>query len=63
MRLRVGRPGVELLAEPFQAEARVLAELGPGDEVEILELEDPWVKVQTPLGDSGWIDAAALSAT
>ena len=37
-----------------------LTTLIAGDEVEIQDLEEPWVRVVTPLGSTGWLRTASL---
>ena len=60
MRLVVRDPQCELYDKPEAGEASVLAELASGDEVEVLDLVEPWVRVQTPQGHAGWIRSASL---
>jgi hypothetical protein len=60
MRLVVTDSRCELYDQPDANDAWVLAELGAGDEVEILDIAEPWVKVETPLGHAGWIRSTSL---
>ena len=59
MRLAVTTDRAELLDQPSEVGV-VLTTLIAGDEVEIQDLQDPWVRVLTPLGATGWISSASL---
>jgi hypothetical protein len=60
MRLIVEATGSALLDQPNQDVGVVLATLVAGDEVEVQDLEDPWVRVVTPVGATGWIRGESL---
>ena len=59
MRLAITADETELLDQPGDVGV-ILGTLIFGDEVEIQDLEDPWVRVLTPLGATGWIPSASL---
>ena len=59
MRLSVAADQTELLHHP-DAFGVALTTLIAGDEVEILDIEEPWVRVVTPLGSTGWLRTASL---
>ena len=59
MRLAVGSHRTELLDQPGDFGV-VLATLIAGDEVEIQDIEEPWLRVVTPLGTTGWLHSASL---
>lgn len=59
MRLAIGSDESELLDQPGDAGV-ALATLRAGDEVEILDIQEPWLRVVTPLGQHGWIRSDAL---
>jgi hypothetical protein len=61
MRLLVGATGGDLLDQPSDEVGVLLTTLVEGDEVEIQDLADPWVRVLTSLGSSGWMRSEALS--
>lgn len=52
---------VQLLDRPDEALGVPHGELNSGDEVEVLERDDIWTRVQTPTGRSGWIPAMTLA--
>jgi hypothetical protein len=60
MRLALGARGSDLRDQPNEEVGVVLATLLGGDEVEIQDLEESWVRVLTPLGTSGWIRAESV---
>jgi hypothetical protein len=53
---------VQLLDRPDEALGVPHAELNSGDEIEVLERDDIWTRVQTPTGRSGWIPAMTLAS-
>jgi hypothetical protein len=53
---------VQLLDRPDEALGIPHAELNSGDEVEVLERDDIWTRVQTPTGRAGWIPAMPLAS-
>jgi hypothetical protein len=59
MRLAIAADQTELLDQPG-AFGAVLTTLIAGDEVEIQDIEEPWVRVVTPLGSTGWLRTASL---
>jgi outer membrane biosynthesis protein TonB len=59
MRLTVTADETELLDQPGESGV-LLSTLIFGDEIEVQDLEDQWVRVLTPLGATGWIPAASL---
>ena len=59
MRLAVGAEQTELIDQPSDLGV-VLTTLVAGDEVEIQDIEEPWVRVVTPLGSTGWLRTASL---
>jgi hypothetical protein len=59
MRLAVGAARAELIDQPSDLGV-VLTTLEAGDEVEIQDIEEPWVRVVTPLGSTGWLRTASL---
>lgn len=59
MRLSVTADQTELLDQPSDVGV-VLATLVAGDEVEVQDLAEPWVRVVTPSGATGWIPSASL---
>jgi hypothetical protein len=59
MRLAVTAAQTDLLDQPSDLGV-TLTTLSTGDEVEIQELEEPWVRVVTPLGSTGWLRTASL---
>jgi len=59
MRLAVGSHRTELLDQPGDFGV-VLATLFAGDEVEIQDIAEPWLRVVTPLGTTGWLRSASL---
>ena len=61
MRLAVGPRGSELLDHPSDEAGAVLATLVAGDEVEVQDVEEPWLLVATPLGATGWIRSESLA--
>jgi hypothetical protein len=63
MRLVIRYDGVDILDQRNEAYARTLAQLGTGDEVEILELDEPWAFVRTPHGVEGWLPTMAIGVT
>lgn len=63
MRLVVRYDGVELLDLPNEAYAQILTQLGTGDEVEILEVDEPWTQVLTPAGQTGWLPTMAIGGS
>lgn len=62
MRLVVRYDGVALLSQPNEAYADVLTEMGTGDEVEILDIDEPWARVLTPRGIEGWLPTMTIGA-
>jgi hypothetical protein len=60
LRLVVETPASALLDQPNEQVGVVLATLIAGDDVEVQDLEESWVRVTTPLGSSGWIRAESL---
>jgi hypothetical protein len=61
-RLVVRYDHVEVFDEPNDAYARTLAEVGTGDEVEIVELAETWAFVRTPHGVTGWLPTMTIGA-
>jgi hypothetical protein len=61
-RLVVRYDHVEVLDQPNEAYARTLAEVGTGDEVEIVELAETWALVRTPHGVTGWLPTMTIGA-
>lgn len=59
MRLALGGQPAELYGQPDDFSV-VLTTLVPGDEVEIQDIEEPWIRVLTPMGATGWIRSASL---
>lgn len=59
MRLAVGSDESQLLDQPGDAGV-ALGTLRTGDEVEIEDIQEPWIRVVTPLGQHGWIRSDAL---
>lgn len=59
MRLSVTADQTELLDQPSDVGV-VLAALVAGDEIEVQDLAEPWVRVLTPSGATGWIPSASL---
>jgi hypothetical protein len=59
MRLAVTVGAAELLDQPSDLGVS-LTTLVAGDEVEIKDLEEPWVRVVTAAGSTGWLRAATL---
>ena len=59
MRLAVGADRTELIDQPSDLGV-VLTTLVAGDEVEVQDIEEPWVRVLTPLGSTGWLRTASL---
>jgi hypothetical protein len=59
MRLVIAADQTELLDQPSDLGV-VLTTLIAGDEVEIQDIEEPWVRVVTPLGSTGWLRTASL---
>jgi hypothetical protein len=53
---------VQLLDRPDEALGAPHDELNSGDEVEVLERDDIWTRVQTPTGRAGWIPAMTLAS-
>lgn len=53
---------VQLLDRPDEALGIPQGELDSGDEVEVLERDDIWTRVQTPTGRAGWIPAMTLAS-
>lgn len=53
---------VQLLDRPDEALGIPQAELNAGDEVEVLERDDIWTRVQTPAGRAGWVPAMTLTS-
>jgi hypothetical protein len=51
---------VQLLDRPDEALGIPQGELNAGDEVEVLERDDIWTRVQTPSGRAGWVPAMTL---
>lgn len=62
MRLVVRYDNVALLNQPNDSFGEVLTELGSGDEVEILDIDEPWARVLTPRGVEGWVQTMAIGA-
>ena len=62
MRQSLRYDGALLLNVPSETYATPITEMGTGDEVEVLEVADEWVRVRTPWGDEGWVVAMALGA-
>jgi hypothetical protein len=52
---------VQLLDRPDEALGVPHGELNSGDEVEVLERDDIWTRVQTPGGRAGWVPAMTLA--
>lgn len=61
-RLVVRYDHVEILDQRNEAYARTLAEVGTGDEVEILELAEAWALVRTPHDVTGWLPTMTIGA-
>ena len=59
MRLAVTAAQADLLDQPSDLGV-TLTNLIAGDEVEIQDLEEPWVRVVTPLGSTGWLRTTSL---
>jgi len=59
MRLSVTVDRTKLLDGPSELGV-VLATLIGGDEIEVQDLDEPWVRVLTPLGATGWIRSTSL---
>lgn len=59
MRLVVADDSTNLLDQPGDLGV-VLTTLIAGDEVEIQDIEEPWVRVLTPIGSTGWLRSASL---
>lgn len=59
MRLAIAADQTELFDQPGELGV-VLATLIAGDEVEIQDIQEPWVRVVTPLGSTGWLRTASL---
>jgi hypothetical protein len=59
MRLALTVDEAELLDQPSDLGV-TLTTLIAGDEVEIKDLEEPWVRVVTPIGSTGWLRAESL---
>jgi uncharacterized protein YgiM (DUF1202 family) len=53
---------VQLLDRPDEALGVPQAELDAGDEVEVLERDAIWTRVQTPAGRAGWVPAMTLTS-
>jgi len=53
---------VQLLDRPDEALGIPQAELNAGDEVEVLDRDDIWTRVQTPAGRAGWVPAMTLTS-
>jgi len=62
MRLVVRYDNVALLSQPNESLGEVLTELGTGDEVEIMDIDEPWTRVLTPRGVEGWVQTMAIGA-
>jgi len=60
-RMRVRYDGVPLLDRPDDVLGRTLGELDGGDEVELLERGEIWVRVQTPKGLAGWVPSMTFA--
>lgn len=60
IRLIVRYDRVELLDQPNEAFARTLTEVGTGDEVEVLEVSEPWARVVTPSAVTGWLPSMTI---
>lgn len=54
MRLAIAADQTDLLDQPGDLGV-VITTLIAGDEVEIEDIEEPWVRVMTPLGSTGWV--------
>jgi hypothetical protein len=52
---------VQLLDRPDEALGVPHGELNSGDEVEVLERDAIWTRVQTPGGPAGWVPAMTLA--
>jgi hypothetical protein len=61
-RLIVRYDHVDVYDQPNEAYAHTLAEVGTGDEVEIVELADAWALVRTPHGVTGWLPTMTVGA-
>jgi hypothetical protein len=59
MRLAIGATRTELIDQPSD-HGVVVTTLIAGDEVEIHDIEEPWVRVMTPLGSTGWLRTTSL---
>ena len=59
MRLSVTADQTELLDQPSDVGV-VLTTLVAGDEIEVQDLAEPWVRVVTPSGATGWIASESL---
>jgi len=51
---------VALLNVPNEALSTTITSIERGDEVEILQARDTWLRVRTATGDEGWIPSGAL---
>ena len=61
-RLVVRYDNVDVLDQPNEAYAHLVGEVGTGDEVEIVELNDAWALVRTPRGVTGWLPTMTIGA-
>ena len=52
---------VQLLDRPDEALGVPHGELNSGDEIDVLERDDIWTRVQTPTGRAGWIPTMTLA--
>ena len=51
-----------LLNVPNEALSTPITEIERGDEVEVLQARDEWLRVRTAIGDEGWILSSAIGA-
>jgi len=51
---------VALLNVPNEALSTPITSIERGDEVEVLQARDAWLRVRTAMGDEGWIQSSAL---